>query len=147
VTGDARSRDFAMGQSTEASSGVQITASASQAQQGFQELATGMSGPKVKDCVKKLLPRSSDYKIGDVDVGELRMTKPANVEKGKAWQLVIPLEVTSGAGQGITATAYLDFVALLKGDAVATVETSDVLTPFDPALRDDLVTAVAGRMT
>jgi hypothetical protein len=146
LTGTARSRDFAMGQATEASSEAQIAATASQAQQGFQQLVAGMNGSKVKDCVEKLIPKSSDYKIGDVDVGELRMTAPANVEKAKAWQIVIPLEVTSGASKGVSATAYLDFIALLKNDAVTTVETSDVITPFDPTLREGLVKTVAARM-
>jgi hypothetical protein len=147
LTGDAKSRDFAMGDTTEASSEAQIAGSAAQAQKAFQQFASSMSRPKVKDCVKKLIPKSSDYKIGDIDVGELRMTLPSDVEKAKGWEIVVPFDVTSGAGKGISATAYIDLVALLKDDALATKDTSDVLTPFDSTLRDQLVKTVAGRMT
>jgi hypothetical protein len=146
LTGDATSRDFAMGDSTEASSDAQITGSSAQAREGFRELATALSSNAVKDCVTKLIPHSSVYKIGEVDAGELRVTSPPGVEKARAWQIVVPVEVTSGASKGLTATAYLDIVALLKGDAVTTVQTSDVLTAFDPTLRDELVRKVAGRM-
>src|SRR5262249_12560647 len=147
LTGDARSRDFAKGDTAQASSEAQIAGSAAQARQGFEQFATSMNGSKVKDCVKKLIPKSSDYKVGNVDVGQLRATPPANVDEAKTWQIVIPLEVTSGTGKGITATAYIDFVALLKDDAITTVEGLDVFTPFDSALRDHLVKTVAGRMT
>ena len=63
-----------------------------------------MSGSKVKDCATKLFQGlfrgSADYKVGEVGVGELRITVPENVEKARGWQMVIPLEVTSGASKG-----------------------------------------------
>jgi hypothetical protein len=146
-TGDATSRDFKTGEATEASSEAQIAGSAAQAEDGFKQFATSLNSPKVKDCITKLIPKSSDYKLGEVDVGELRIATPSNVEKAKGWQIVLPLEVTSGAGKGISATAYIDIVALLKNDAVTSIQTVDVLTPFDSMLRDQLVKTVAGRMT
>lgn len=151
VTGEATSRDFATGQTTDASSGATIVGSPAQAQDRFEQAAAIMSGSKVKDCATKLFQGlfqgSADYKVGEVDVGELRITAPENVEKAKGWQIVIPLEVTSGASKGVSATAYIDLVTLLNNDALAQVSTLDVLTPFDPMLRDQLVKTVAARMT
>ena len=47
--------------------------------------------------------------------------------------------------EGLSATVYLDFIDLREGDLLARVQTSDVLSEFDPELRDQLVEAVAGR--
>ena len=48
---------------------------------------------------------------------------------------------------GVSVDAYLDFVLLREGAATAAVTTQDVVTPFDPALRDELIAAVAKRLT
>ena len=151
VTGKATSRDFATGQTTDASSGATIFGSPDQAQQRFEQAAASLSGSKAKDCVTKLFQGlfqgSADYKIGEADVGELRVTAPENVEKAGGWQIVIPFERTSGASKGISATQYIELVTLLNNDALALVSTLNALTPFDPMLRDQLVKTVAGRMT
>jgi hypothetical protein len=151
VTGKAASPDFGTGQWTDASSGATIVGSPAEAQQWFEQAAAIWRGSKVKDCVTKLFQGvfqgSADYKVGEADVGELPITAPQNVEKAQGWRIMIPLEATSGANKGISVPAYIDLVTLLNNDDLALVSTLDVLTPFDPTLRDQLVKTVAARMT
>jgi hypothetical protein len=151
VTGKATSPDFATGQTTDASSGATIVGSPAQAQDSFEQAAAVMSGPKVRDCVTKLFQGlfqgSADYRVGEVEVAELRITAPENVEKAMGWQFAVLLVVTSGASKGSPVIAYIDLVTLLNNDALALVSTLDSPTPFDPMLRDQLVKTVAARMT
>jgi hypothetical protein len=88
VTGKANSRDFATGQTTGAFSGATIVSSAAQAQDRFEQGVATISGSKAKDCVTKVFQRvfrgSADYKTGEADIGELRITAPENVEKARA---------------------------------------------------------------
>jgi hypothetical protein len=37
------------------------------------------------------------YDVGDVDFGELSFTRPSGIDEARAWQALIPIEVTSGA--------------------------------------------------
>jgi hypothetical protein len=60
---------------------------------------------------------------------------------------VIPVEITSGAAEGLSPDVYIELVALREGDTVASVRTQDVLTEFDPELRNQLVQTVAGRLS
>jgi hypothetical protein len=80
------------------------------------------------------------------DVGELSFSPP-DVDEAKAWQIVIPVEITSGVGEGFTPDVYIEQVLLREGDTVARVFTEDVLTEFDEELRNQLVQTVAGRMS
>ena len=148
--GDAESKDFATGESTEASSDATIFKSDQQAEDGMSELAAGMSGSATEDCFQALveegLKGEKGYKLGEIDVGELSFTPP-DVEEAEAWQIVVPVEATSGAGEGFSVDAYLELVALREGDTVATVTTNDVLTEFPAELRNQLVQTVAGRMS
>ena len=109
-----------------------------------------MSGTEIEDCVQDLIEENVEadrsVDVGEVDVGQLNVTPP-DVEEAGAWQIVIPVEITSGVGEGLTPSVYLEFVALREGDEVAILETSDVLTEFDSDLRDSLVAAIAGRMS
>jgi len=149
-TGAAESRDFAMGESTEASSSAAVFANEQQAEDFLEEFSAGMNGNKVEGCLQELVDENAEgdntFKVGEVDVGEFNVTPP-NVEDAAAWQLVVPVEITSGVGEGLTPSLYLEDVILRQGDKVATIETSDVLTEFDPDLRDKLIQTVAGRMS
>lgn len=54
------------------------------------------------------------------------------------------MEGKTGSGlEGQSATGYVDLVLLRSGEKTSQVTTEDILTPFDPELRDDLVAAVA----
>jgi hypothetical protein len=48
--------------------------------------------------------------------------------------------------EGLSVAAYVDLVQLRNGDQTAEVTTTDLQTPLDPELRDELVAAVAERM-
>ena len=105
-----------------------------------------------EDCFQQLVEESLEgeeaerFEFGEVDVGQLSIAEPA-VEEFAAWQVAVPVEITSGAGDGLSPSIFLEWVIMREGDAVAFVQTNDVLTQFDPALRATLVEAVAGRMT
>jgi hypothetical protein len=151
IIGEAESQDFAMGES-EASSDVSIFKTDQQAEDGMSEFSRGMSGSAVEDCFQDLVELAlmrgdvGDVKVGEIDVGELSFTPP-DVDEAKAWQIVIPVEITSGVGKGLSPDVYFEYVTLRNGDTVAIVATEDVLTEFDSELRDELVQAVAGRMS
>jgi len=149
-TGAAESRDFAMGESTEASSSAAVFANEQQAEDFLEEFSAGMNGNEVEGCLQELVEENAEgdntFKVGELDVGEFNVTPP-NVEDAAAWQLVVPVEITSGAGEGLTPIVYLEFVVLREGNTAAMIKTSDVLTQFDSELRDQLIDAVAGRMS
>ena len=148
--GDANSQDFATGEWMEAWSEATIFKSDQQAEDGMSELAAAMNGSAAEQCFQDLSEEGfkgeESFKVGEVDIGELSLTMP-DVEETKAWKIVIPVEVTSGAVEGLSPHVYIEFVALREGDAAATVTTLDVLTEFDPELRNELVQTVAGRMS
>jgi hypothetical protein len=103
-----------------------------------------------EDCVKELMEdalEGEDVKVGEIDVGELSFTPPPRVDQAAAAQVAIPLEVTSGSTKGMSVTVYLDLIHLREGDELVYVSTQDALTPFDSDLRDDLLQAVASRMS
>jgi len=86
--------------------------------------------------------------ITGVELGELSFTPPVGVAEAGAWQMAITVDGKPGTdAAGISATAYSDFILLREGTATAAVTTQDVEAPFDPELRDELISAAAGRMT
>jgi hypothetical protein len=149
-TGDADSQDFAKGDSPSASSDATIFRNDQQAEDEMSKLATGFNRIAAEGCFQDLteeaLKDEKGFKLGDVDIGELRFTPP-DVDEAKAWQIVVPVEITSGAAKGFSPDVYLDFVVMREGDAVATVTTEDVFSAFDEDLRNQLVQKVAGRMS
>jgi hypothetical protein len=147
LIGDATSKDFAQGESAEASSEAQITKTADQAAAGMEKLKTGIGGPRTKDCLRDAIGDTPGAKVGEIEVGELKATPPTNVDEGQAWEIVVPVELTSGATKGLSASVYIDVVFLRKDNIVGTVSTVDVLSPLDETLRAHLVRTVARRMS
>jgi hypothetical protein len=146
-----RSQDFAKGDSTEAISDVVIFKSEQQAEDAMSEHAEGLAGAAAEDCVQDLVEEAfkeeGGFKLGEIDVGELSFTPLPGVDEAKAWQIVIPVEITSGVGKGFEPDVYLELVILREGDTVAVLSTQDVLTEFDRDLRDKLVQTIEGRMS
>ena len=144
-TGEADSQDFAQGSSTEVSSSASVFADEGQASAWWDEYSRGMSSSGAEDCFQETLEDSlskedqAGVKVGEVDVGQLSFTPPAGVDEAAAYQVVVPIEITSGEAEGLSPNAYIEFVVLREGDTAAVVQTSDVLTEFDPELRDQLV--------
>jgi hypothetical protein len=148
--GDAESQDFAKGDSTEATSDVVIFKNEQQSVDAMSEHSEGLGGTAAEDCVQDLVEQAvkqeGGFKLGEIDVGELSFTPPG-VDEAKAWQIVIPVEITSGVGEGFEPNVYLELVTLREGDTVAVLTTQDVLTEFDRELRGKLVQTIAGRMS
>jgi hypothetical protein len=149
LTGDAESSDFAMGETSQVSSETQVFESEEEAGDALEALSDGMQSEGIDECMGELLTGEidADFEVGEVDVGELSFTPP-QVEEANAWQIAIPIEgKPEGESEGDRITGYIDLVFLREGDTIATVQTLDVLTAFDSALRSELVDAVASRMT
>jgi hypothetical protein len=152
--GEAESQDFATGESTEASSTAVIFEDEQQAEDAMKEHSDGLGGTAAEDCFQDLVEEAmrkeggdqGDFKLGEIDIGELSFTPP-DVDEAKAWQIVMPVEITSGVGKGFEPNVYLELVVLREADTVAVLTTQDVLTEFDRDLRDKLVQTMAGRMS
>jgi hypothetical protein len=147
LIGAASSRDFAKGNNATASSDAKITKTEEQAKDGLQRVAEALAGPAARDCFRKEIGSTPGYKVGEIDVGELKYPSPPNVDDARAWEVVIPTEVTSGPEKGFSLPGYVDTVVLRKGNIVAHVDTSGVLSPLDEALRAHLVRTVAERIS
>jgi hypothetical protein len=152
-TGEADSQNFAKEQA-EVSSTAAVFAQVAQAESWMSEYTAGLSGSKAADCFQELIEDAYEEsggqagtKIGEVEVGQLSFTPPAGIDEAAAFQMVVPVEITSGEGAGLSPDIYYEYVILREGDTASAVQTADVLTAFDPELRDQLVAAVAGRMT
>jgi hypothetical protein len=87
-----------------------------------------------------------DFEVGDAEFGELSFTPPS-VEEARAWQVAIPIEVTSGEFEGWSDDLYQEFVLLRQGDMLAILGTQDESDPFDPGMRDELLQVLADRMS
>jgi hypothetical protein len=146
IIGEAQSDDFAQ-DSAEASSDVAVFETEAEATASFEELVGGMESEAVNECLQDFLEESvdPDVEVENVDLGELSFTPPSGVDDSRAWQLAI--EASSSEAEGLSATVYFDIIDLRAGDVVARVQVIDVLSAFDSDLRDELVAAVAGRMT
>jgi hypothetical protein len=154
IIGEDESQDFATGDSTEASSDVTVFKDEQQAEDAMRQFSEGMGGSGAEDCFQNLVEEAvkeggsetDRFKLGEVDVGELSFTPP-DVEEGKAWQVVVPVEITEGAGKGFEPNVYVEAVVLREGDAITFLATEDVLTEFDRELRDELAQTLASRMS
>jgi hypothetical protein len=157
-TGDAESQDFFAqgGQAKQASSAVVIFDDEQQAGDAMSKYSEGFGGSAAEDCFQDVIERAvraegdnegfEGFKLGEVEIGELGFTPP-DVDEAQAWQIVIPLESTSGAGEGLEPNFYLELVLLREGDTTARLLTQHVLTEFDRDLRDKLIQTLAHRMT
>lgn len=147
IIGEESSDEFSKGENTSVSSAAIVLESGADAQDSLDEFADGMRSPTAEPCFERLIRKGTegeDYEVGEVDIGELSFSRPANVDEARAWEVAIPLEPTSD--DGVRVTAYLDIVQLRKGDVLVAVNTEDVFSPFDSDLRRELVGKVAARM-
>jgi hypothetical protein len=152
--GDAESPDFAMGDAEKVGSQVVIFQHEQQAKDAMSQLAKGLGGADAEECFEDLIEEtvaeegSGDDRseLGEVDIGEFSFTPPA-VDEAKAWQIVIPVEITSGIGEGLDPNVYLEIVTLREGDTIVDLATEDVATEFDRELRDKLVRTLARRVS
>jgi hypothetical protein len=149
MIGDAESDDFAMGETAVASSDAQVFESEQMAADAVAEFAEDLGNDAADTCMSEMLGEfeDEDVEITGAEVSELSFTPPPGVDDANAWQVVITVEGKAGSqAEGLSVPAYADLVQLRNGDETAEVTTTDIQTPFDPVLRDELVAAVAGRM-
>jgi hypothetical protein len=151
-TGDAESQDlFAQGgQAEQASSAVVIFDDEQQAGDAMSKYSEDFGGSAAEDCFQDVIERAVNegfegFKLGEADIGELSFTPP-DVDEAQAWQIVIPLESTSEAGEGLP-NFHLELVLLREGDTTARLLTQHLLTEFDRDLHDKLIQTLAHRMT
>jgi hypothetical protein len=133
---------------TKVTSEAGVYASEDEARAAVEEFADGFGGD-VEDCVSATISealKGDDVEIGDVDVGELSFTAPSGVDDAGAWQIAVPVEVTSGDVEGLSLTFFLDLIYLRERELVAVLDTEEVGSPLDSELRDELLQAVARRM-
>lgn len=148
--GEADSDDFATGETAQASSEADVFESEETAAAAVAEFTRAFAADETTGCMSEYLGQFEDdqIEITEVELGELSFTPPAGVAEAGAWQMAITLEGKPGTdAAGISAIAYSDFVLLREGAATASMTTQDVGTPFDPMLRDELIAAVAERLT
>ena len=148
--GEARSDSFAMGETAQASSEADVFESAETAEAALAEFTRAFSADETQGCMSEYVGEFEDdqIEITGVELGDLSFTPPAGVAEAGAWQMAITVEGKPGTdAAGISATVYSDFILLREGAATVAVTTQDVEAPFDPALRDELISAAAGRMT
>jgi hypothetical protein len=150
VTGDAQSDDFAMGETALASSDAEVFENEQMAAEAVAKFAQALDGEEADACMTDLLGgfEDEDVEITGAEVGELSLTPPPGVDDAKAWQVTVTIEGKAGGqAEGVSVTGYFDLVQLRTGENTAEVTTGDLLTPFDPELRDDLIAALAERIS
>jgi hypothetical protein len=156
-TGEARSELFTkLGDVTGAYSEAQITTNIPQAKERFLRYVEGVSRAASNRCFHQAIgkrqilpgiPSADPHELGAADVRDLHLRRVPAVEEVRAWEVVIPVRVTSGPTKGVSASVYFDAVLLRNGNRLAYVQTSDVASPADSGLRDQLVRTVAARMS
>jgi hypothetical protein len=150
IIGEARSDDFTMGETTEASSEADVFESAEMAAAAVDEFTRGFTSDDADACMSEYLGEFDDdeVEITKAEVGELSFTPPSGVDDASAWQVAFTVEGKPGTeAAGVSVTAYVELILVRKGAEIAQIKTGDILSPFDPELREELVAAVAGRMS
>lgn len=143
ITGEADSKDFGESEA-EASSSSAVYESAAQAEAALDEYATGFES-KAEDCLRTSLEAElskDDPKLDEVEVGELNVTNPPDVEEMRAWQVVVTFST-----KDFSPSAYIDLIQLREGEQLVQLTTYDVLSAFDSELRNTLLETLANRMT
>jgi hypothetical protein len=98
---------------------------------------------RIEDCMVIFAGRLN-VEVIDVHASELEIPITPGVDDTFAWQLKVTWEGLED--DGMSATSYFEYVQLRKSDAAAGLSVSGIGTPFDPALRDELLSTIAGRM-
>jgi hypothetical protein len=135
------SKDFAKGDNTEASSSAGLFNDEATARDALNYLESAAQSEELRDCLNDFFREQAegDVTFGDVSVGQLSF--PRLGDRSSAWEIVVPVKT-----QGLSVTAYIDFVYIVEENALARVAFSDVLSPFDEQLRENLARLVADRM-
>ncbi|MGH3028209.1 MAG: hypothetical protein ACRDMW_06620, partial [Gaiellaceae bacterium] len=116
--------------------------SAEQGEQALAEVAE-VSTDRVDECMTTLLDSlvEEGFELGDLEVSSLDVPTPAGADQVHAWRAQVEV-----SGEGGRAMTYFDLVLVRGGDAGISFTTFSVVGPFEEALRDELLAAMAARL-
>jgi len=134
------SKNFAHGDITSTSSTANLFHDQATARDALNYVEGSIQSDEFRDCFGDAIRESVEagVTIGEITVGQVSF--PSLGERSSAWEVVIPIEA-----EGTSASAYLDLVFIVQGNAMASVEFYD-LGPFDEQQREHLAGLVAKRM-
>ena len=135
ATGDAEAPRFALSVSSITSSST-VYATRTDAATSWRR-GTSVAGTR---CLREELGRAFAGQGARV-VSLRRVSFPALAQRSAAYRLTL-----QGTAQGQSITAYVDFVVLLHGRAVAGLVVGSALVPPDRPAEITLARAIAGRM-
>jgi hypothetical protein len=134
------SRNFAHGDITSTSSTANLFNDQATARDALNYVEGSIQSDEFRDCFGDGIRESVEagVTIGEITVGQVSF--PSLGQRSSAWEVVIPIEA-----EGTSASAYLDVVFIVQGNAMASVDFYD-LGPFDEQQREHLAGLVAERM-
>jgi hypothetical protein len=135
------SKDFAQGETATASSGSGLFPDEATAKDALNYEEGAIQSEEMQRCLDKYVRENTpgDISFGEIQIGQVSF--PRLGERSSAWEIVIPVQ-----SQGINATAYVDAVYIREGRSFSVLEFSDVFSPFDESMREELARTVAKRM-
>jgi hypothetical protein len=141
VLAKADSKDFATGDTTEASSSAGFFHDEAMAREALNYLEAAIQSKSLRDCLSDALRKDAEEGVtfGDIQVGQVSFPKLG--DRSSAWEIVIPAK-----SQGFSFTAYIDGIYVIRSSALSVVLFSDVLEPFDVQERERLARLVDERM-
>lgn len=134
------SRNFAHGDITSTSSTANLFNDQATARDALNYVEGSIQSDEFRDCFGDGIRESVEagVTIGEITVGQVSF--PSLGQRSSAWEVVIPIEA-----EGTSASAYLDVVFIVQGNAMASVDFYD-LEPFDEQQREHLAGLVAERI-
>jgi hypothetical protein len=141
VLAKAKSKDFASGNATSASSSAGVVADSETARAALNYLEASIQSDAFRDCLNDYLGEQNDEDVtfGKVEIAQVSF--PVLGDRSSAWEVVVPVEA-----RGLSVTAYVDVVYIRARSALSVIVFSDVFSPFDTEMRERLARAVAKRM-
>jgi hypothetical protein len=143
ASGRANSPTFTEANERQADSGVYVFADAARARAAFRKLTSPATRACLGDWLAEKIRESAGPK-DELDVGEpssARLAVEPLGDRAQAGRVTLPL---SAKGADVELTA--DFVFVRVGRGIALFAFVDVLTPFEPGLRDELTGKVVARL-
>jgi len=140
TTADVNSPDFSKSQGTTAASEVRFVQTDAQA---GTDLA-GFQGAKATDCLKQALESISKERLpsgltpGELTVQQLQFPTLRDGTAAHQASFTIPVA-------GTNVPVYVDFIVFRAGRAEVTLATTNLGSPFDPKVEQDLAKKMADR--
>jgi len=141
TTADVNSPDFNKSQGTTAASEARMVQTDAQAS---ADLA-GFQGPKATDCLKQALESISKERLpsgltpSELTVQQMQFPTLKDGTAAHQASFTIPLA-------GTNVPVYVDFIVFTSGRAEVTLATTNLGSPFDPKLEQDLAKKMADRV-